>query len=139
MLRYIRHPVEIPIEVRVHGTPSRRTHRTVNLNKYGMALLSDHHFEAGAIVEIRIPLVYPPFMTRARVAWCKPSNSSYELGVEFLSQDDAFSARMVEQVCHIEDYRNSVRRNEGRLLSSEEAAQEWIIKHAAEFPGAGGS
>jgi hypothetical protein len=44
---------------------------------------------------------------------------------------------MVEQVCHIEDYRRSVLRTERRELSLDEAAAEWIAKHAADFPQIG--
>jgi hypothetical protein len=57
--------------------------------------------------------------------------------VTFLDADDAFLARMVEQVCHIEDYRKSVQRLEGRALSPEAAALEWIAHHAAQFPDIG--
>ena len=59
--------------------------------------------------------------------------------MSFIDAQDAFSARMVEQVCHIDDYRKSVRRLEGRELDAEEAAAEWISRHAAEFPEIGSS
>ena len=71
---------------------------------------------------------------QARVAWCKDRRGYYEVGVEFLAEDDMFRARMVEQVCHIEHYRKAVKAKEGRRLSREEAALEWIAKHAADFP-----
>jgi hypothetical protein len=54
--------------------------------------------------------------------------------VQFLDAADAFRARMVEQVCSIERYRREVRRREGRVLSGQEAAEEWIREHAARFP-----
>ena len=57
--------------------------------------------------------------------------------MSFLDAEDAFLARMVEQVCHIEDYRKSVHRIEGRELSPEEAAMEWIEKYASQFPEMG--
>ena len=44
---------------------------------------------------------------------------------------------MVEQVCPIEQYRHEMLKNEGRTLSSEEAALEWIQKYAPQFPGPG--
>jgi hypothetical protein len=44
---------------------------------------------------------------------------------------------MVEQVCHIEEYRRTVQRLEGRELSAEEAAFEWIHRFAAQFPETG--
>ena len=75
----------------------------------------------------------PAFITQARVAWCKARADGFELGVEFLDAEDAFRARMVEQICYIENYRKTVYETEGRALTSEEAALEWIGKHAAQF------
>jgi hypothetical protein len=41
---------------------------------------------------------------------------------------------LVEQVCHIEQYKKEVFLKEGRLLSGDEAAAEWIEKFANQFP-----
>ena len=71
---------------------------------------------------------------KEKVAWCRETEHGYELGVEFLDQDDAFRARMVEQICHIETYREQVQQTEHRDLSPEQAAHEWISKFAEEFP-----
>jgi hypothetical protein len=46
---------------------------------------------------------------------------------------------MVEQVCHIENYRKVVYQAEGLLLRAEEAAMEWISKYASQYPDAGAS
>ena len=84
---------------------------------------------------MRIAYVEPAFEARARVAWCRPrrDGGGYEVGVSFLDAEDVFRARMVAQVCYIEDYRRSIARAEGRELSSEEAAGEWIAKYAHNF------
>ncbi len=139
MTRFIRHPADIPIEVRVHGQLTHDTHNTFNLSIKGLAFRCDQEFELGEIVEIRIPFVRPPFEVEARVIWCKAREERFELGVEFLDQDDAFMARMVEQVCYIENYKKAIYRTEGRLLSPEEAAMEWISKFASQFPGSSGA
>ena len=135
MRQYIRHPANIPIEVKAHDQVTYDINNTVNLGIGGMAFRSDYDFAQGAVVEIRIPFVQPPFEAKARVAWCKPHDDGFEYGVEFLNQEEAYMARMVEQVCHIENYQNAVSRTEGRQLSTEEAAQEWIAKFAAKLPG----
>ena len=49
------------------------------------------------------------------------------------SERDAFRQRMQAQWCQIEQYRQSVLRDEGRLLSRDEAAMEWIDRFAAAF------
>ena len=79
----------------------------------------------------------PPFETTARVAWCRLRDGEYELGLSFIDPDDAFRARMVEQICHMEHYRRQVHETEGRSLTTEEAAREWIERNAARFPPAG--
>jgi len=139
MIRFIRHPADIPIEVKAHGQLVHETHNTFNLSASGLAFRCGREFSPGDIVRIRIPFVRPPFEVEARVAWCKAHEGRFELGVEFLDQDDAFLARMVEQVCHIENYQKTIYREEGRLLSPEEAATEWISKFASRFPGSAGA
>lgn len=76
----------------------------------------------------------PPFEARGEVVWCRRVDACYELGIQFSSEADAFAARMVEQLCYIERYRNEVLAREGRVIDSQTAASEWISKFAASFP-----
>ena len=68
------------------------------------------------------------------MTWCRRHNEHYLIGVEFLDAQDDYRARMVEQICHIEHYKKEVLEREGRLLSGEQAAHEWIHKYAQDFP-----
>jgi hypothetical protein len=134
MRHFIRHPADIPIEVctadqRVHT--KRHTH---NVSLGGLAFHSDYPIDLGIIVNVRIPFVQPMFETKARVVWCSAYEDGFELGVAFLDAEDAFRGRMVEQMCYIENYKKVVFETEGRLLTAEEAAAEWIGKFAAHFP-----
>jgi hypothetical protein len=140
MRQYIRHPVDVPIEIRTSRAAPRRALHTSDVSLGGLAVRSETPVPAGSVIEVRISHVQPPFEAHARVAWCHPGrDGTHELGLEFLDAEDAFLARMVEQVCYIEDYRASVAREEGRQLTSDEAAREWIAKYAATFPGGSGS
>ena len=137
MRQYIRHPVDVPIEVLMDGTPPCTSFHAQDIGQGGLAFWSEISVEPGTQVGIRIPHVEPAFEARARVVWCRNARRpGFELGVAFMDAQDAFLARMVEQVCYIEDYRKTVLRTEGRLLSPEDAAAEWIGKFAALFPGA---
>ncbi|NKI95692.1 PilZ domain-containing protein [Rhizobacter sp. SG703] len=135
MRQFIRHPVDLPVQIgaeNLHGPAAAHAH---DISAGGLAVHVDRAVAPGAHVRIRIPYVQPAFEADARVAWCEPSEiDGYELGVTFLDAEVAFLARMVEQVCHIEDYRQSVGRIEGRQLTAEEAAMEWIERYAGEFP-----
>ena len=67
MRQFIRHPADIPIEVRVRGQLTRGTHNTFNLSIGGLAFRYNREFEPGDVVEIRIPIVHPP--SRRRRVW----------------------------------------------------------------------
>ena len=68
------------------------------------------------------------------MAWCQNEGGQYAVGVQFLDSEEAFRVRMVEQVCHIESYRRDIAEREGRQLTAEEAALEWIGRYASSFP-----
>ena len=134
---YIRHTVDVPLEIQVlPGGPAARK-QGVNISYGGLSFSVAECLEINDVIQLRIPTVDPPFEAHARVAWCKPDNGEYLVGVEFLDSDDAFQSRMVQQVCSIENYRKEVLANEGRTLSSQEAAAEWINKFAGRFPAGG--
>ena len=138
MRQFIRHPVDVPVEIGANATDPPSAVHTHDISEGGLALRSGVAVAPGAEVDIRIVYVQPAFEARARVAWCHPHDEEgFELGVTFLDANDAFLARMVEQVCHIEDYRKSEYRLQGRQLSAEEAAAEWIAQYAEHFPEVG--
>ncbi|HYJ80495.1 MAG TPA: PilZ domain-containing protein [Longimicrobiaceae bacterium] len=133
---FIRHTVGVPIEVRALGGAVARKLQSVTVSVGGLSFLSDEDLELGSTIQIRIAEVKPPFEAPARVVWTSPEGDGYCIGVQFLDANDAFRARMVEQVCSIERYRQEVEENEGRQLTTSEAAAEWIGKYAGRFPDA---
>ncbi|MEW9897123.1 PilZ domain-containing protein [Chitinivorax sp. PXF-14] len=140
MRQFIRHPVTIPFEINACQQADQAdydSHCSCDVSLGGLAFDSLSRLEPGAVVALRIPFVRPPFETTGRVAWCSPHGAGFKLGVAFLDPDDVFRARMVEQLCYIENYKQHVARTEQRELTSEEAAHEWIDKYAARFPRGG--
>ncbi|MDQ3605405.1 MAG: Maf family protein, partial [Gemmatimonadota bacterium] len=132
---YIRHTANVPIEVRaVPGAPAQ-TRSGVNVSVGGLSFVSEEYLEPGRTIDLKISAVEPPFEAHARVVWCRPEEDEYCVGAQFLDANDAFRARMVEQVCTIERYRQEVLEQEGRTLTTEAAATEWIGKFANRFPG----
>jgi hypothetical protein len=138
MRNYIRHPADVPIHLRVQQAGAAGAERIRNIGVGGLCCTSRVGLAQGVLVRVRIPVREPPFESEGMVVWCRRSNGDFEVGIQFLGQEDAFRARMVEQVCHIEHYRRRVREREGRELSPEQAAREWIEKYAAEFPDSDG-
>ncbi len=133
MRQSIRHPSDIPIEISINELEQREAMNDVSFG--GLSFRSRDYIKAGTTIAIRIPFVEPPFETTAKVRWCrKRGPECYDIGVAFPDREEAFRTRMVEQVCHIEHYKREVFEKEGRRLSSEEAAAEWIRRYAATFP-----
>ena len=134
MRAYIRHPADVPIEFLPVSDVKTVKSTAQDISLGGLSFSSKQHLKVGAIVKVKIPIVEPAFEAEAKVIWCLSRPDCYEAGIEFISEQDAFTARMVEQVCHIEHYRMWVKEVEGRDLDGEHAAQEWIGKFAHDFP-----
>lgn len=135
MRRYIRHPSTVPIEFDVveegkHSCCSEM----VNISRGGLCFHSKVAIPESTRVHLEIPIDSPPFEVEGNVAWCKLEDSQFLVGIAFDDRSSAYSVRMVEQVCYIEHYRRWVKQSEGRELSSEQAAQEWVELYAADFP-----
>lgn len=134
MRKYIRHPSDVPIEIELGDVVASRTEYLRDISRGGLCFRSKIPLATDTVIRIRVPLVRPVFEAEGKVIWCKASTDHFDVGVEFLKRSDLFRARMVEQVCYIEHYRNEIRKVEGRELTGEEAALEWIKRYASEFP-----
>jgi hypothetical protein len=140
--QYIRHPSNIPIVWERTGTVSQLSDAANslkeplrNISLGGLCFQSDRFLEQGTAIMVKIDLVRLVFQGQARVVWCRRNDElHYDVGVQFLDTDTGSRARIVEQICHIEQYKHDVLEGEGRTLSGEEAAMEWIHKHADDFP-----
>jgi len=134
MRNFIRHPSNIPIDFQLEDLVIEGNEYLKNISVGGLAFNSKSMIEVGSIIRIKIPLVKPVFQALGRVTWCRPEENHFEVGIKFLDENDTFRARMVEQICHIEEYKQEVFIKEGRKLTGEEAASEWIKRFAVSFP-----
>ena len=136
--KFIRHPAEVPIRVsleRVVDEAEDPTEQTItNVSLGGLAIVSDKPIAQLERVRISIPMLGEDNDLVGNVVWCEEASDGYEVGVEFDRSRDVYRMRMIEQICHIEHYRKEVARLEGRDLSSQEAAREWISRYAGDFP-----
>jgi hypothetical protein len=134
MRSFIRHPTDMPIEV-LDGNQSSSEQTMRNIGHGGLSFRYPRRLPVGVTMRVRIAVTKPVFEADCRVAWCLPENDGYQVGVEFLDQQDLYRMRMVEQVCQIEGYRRDLQAKQGRALSTQEAALEWISRFAKSFPG----
>lgn len=135
MRRFIRHPSSVPIvfDVIECGRGSGSTELR-NVSRGGVCFFNESPLPIGARVHLEIPIDSPPFEVIGQVAWCHVDEDHFLIGIAFDDKSVAYSVRMVEQVCYIEHYRQWVSQSEGRELSSEQAAKEWVALYAADFP-----
>lgn len=119
MRSFIRHPTDIPIEVR-HEDQSCRQDSLRNVSRGGLCFLHSQAAPVGSDIVVRIVLTSPPFEVSCHVTWCPADGSAWQVGVGLLDQSMLFRLRMVEQICHIEYYRCTLRESQGRALSSQE-------------------
>lgn len=134
MRKYIRHPAQVPIEVVSECGQEQDTEYLHDISYGGLCFDSKVCFPKGNNIVIRITLADKSYEITGVIIWTKQKNKGCEIGIAFHGENEAYRVRMVEQVCHIEQYRNQVLKNEGRHLSMQEAAFEWIGKFARQFP-----
>lgn len=134
MRQFIRHPVDIPITYRVTHTGSNWKNHIRNISQGGLRFRADTSLEQGCIVHIGIPIRELEFTAVGIIVWCRKINEHFDVGVRFTDENTEFAVRMIEQICHICHYQRQVLEQEGRQLSREEAAVEWMDKFAQDFP-----
>ncbi|WP_207062831.1 hypothetical protein [Motiliproteus sp. SC1-56] len=130
--QYIDHPREIPITLESLPPPDMAPGGPVPAG--GLRLRWREKVAVGRFLRVRIPTVQPDAWADMLVAWHRLGRDDYELGLRFLDAEQAFKMRLMEQICHINCYQAAVRRREGRQLSTQQAAREWIASFAADFP-----
>jgi hypothetical protein len=136
--KFIRHPVDVPIQVTadwVDDENDETLDQTItNVSLGGLAFVSAKTLPVLERVQVCFPFLERNNTLVGNVVWCERSGSAYEIGIEFEKSRDVFRLRMIEQICHIEHYRKEILLQEGRKLSTQEAAGEWITKYASDFP-----
>jgi PilZ domain len=137
---FIRHPVSMTVQCRKEGHIEVSANEIRDISFGGMYFISADSYVPGDIVEME----FPPLTLRNRITgeiiWSSPVSLKpaiqFSNGLKFLSKRVLFMARMIEQMCCIEKYREAQVRESHRALSGDQAAREWIQMCAAHFPGA---
>ena len=132
--QFIRHPIDIPIEFDIDKQGDIESIEVRDIGDGGLCFISHQPIATGEHIHIVIPICDPKFDAMGIVRWCRQDESAFVVGVAFQQESVVFAVRMVEQVCHIEDYRCHVKETKGIDLTSEQAATEWITEYAHDFP-----
>lgn len=130
---YMRHPADIPIQYSVLSRPSPE-YAMRDISPGGLCFRSDEDIPVGSRIRLAVELGEVSGQIEGIVAWTLRRDYFYDIGVKFARTADKFHFRLIEQLCAIAHYRNAVREKDGRELSNEEAAREWIDQFAGDFP-----
>lgn len=134
MRQFLRHPCDFPVELVIRKQTFLPRQRLHNISLGGVACNSPRGFRRGTSIELRIPLLGDAARYAGVIAWSRKQVNDYWVGIAFIDEDTLFRARMVEQVCRIEQYRRQREQASGSSLPFEELALEWIAQNAADFP-----
>ncbi len=131
---FIRHPHGQPVDCRpavgVGDQRDAHEHPTVG----GIYVESERRFKPDTALIVTLSPRGERHEFLVRVAGSRLEGDIIYIALYLEDEADRFRVRIVEQLCYIEDYRQEVFREEGRELSAERAALEWISKYAARFP-----
>jgi len=133
--RFLRHPIEIPLTYKILKDERRNISQTTNLSDFGISFTVDEPIPEGQILEIHIYSPRQNLFAKSIVKWQQylEKERKYQVGVMFLDKQEGFRARMVEQICQIDLYRQRRMAEEAREIPYNEAAMEWINLHAKNF------
>ena len=136
--RFIRYPSDVPIQVTLDwvddADDGSSDDTLTNISHGGLSFKSNQALVIGQKISVSIPVLGSEASLIGKVVWCAKAVQGFDIGLELENSREIFRLRMIEQVCHIEHYRSEIKRKEGRELSAEDAAREWISRYAGDFP-----
>jgi len=135
--RHIRHITGIPIKITLDYA-SRSYQKSsddliTNVSHGGMSFIADDRFDIGQTIRVRFPILNKRTALSCKVIWCQKTGRGYETGLEFEDPEETQRMKMIDQISDIENYRRRLENQEGRKITSEQAAREWVEQYAGEF------
>ena len=133
MRSYVRYPTGLPVSVPLEEVVASETLYLNNISRGGLSFNSMVVLKIGTVIRLRIPPNRPLFEVFGKVVWCKKMSLQYVIGVAFINADDKARTQIIEMVYRIDEYRRKLLEQEGRGLTHQQAALEWIEKCWTDF------
>lgn len=138
--RFLRHSMCFPLSFRVaRGREGKITKEEISLTNDvswgGLLFSAKHRVEKGTPIVITMPVQDKIFKVKAKVARCVINSDAklYDIGVYFQRFSEAFKVKLIEQMYLISEYRELRSVELDRMLSMQEASEEWIKRYSARF------
>ena len=137
---FIRHPLCLPLSYKVIEKSQKKDQEslpseTVNVSLGGLLFPSKHPIGPDSRIAIKMPFENKVFNVRAQVVRCVQNIDTklYDIAVNFPKTQEAFKAKMIEQIYLIAGYRDMLILQSGKEVSMEEASRKWIKRYSARF------
>lgn len=133
--KYVRQVTGMPVEVTLDYSDniSADDDTITNISLGGLALAAEDPIDINESVQVRCPILSNDAQLSGKVIWCKKSRHGYEIGLNFDDPAEIERIKIFDQIVDIEKFRKLVAEQEGRHLSSEQAAQEWASQYTGKF------
>lgn len=132
--RHVRQVTGIPVEVTIdHQQDYHCADDSItNVSLGGLCFVASDRLEINDPIQVRFPVLNQEGSLNGKVVWCQKTRRGYEVGLEFADPGEVERLKVIDQICEIENFRQAEQR-EGRNLSGEQAAREWVEQYAGEF------
>lgn len=130
---FIQHPDTVAAQLCVTSDHASRGMDLVAHGHGGVCMPSQLGYQPGTPLQVRVCLSGRDLRYHGLVLWRRRRRHAFELGLGFATDAAAYRARMVEQLCHIEAYRQQALAD-GRTIDFETAARQWIARYSSGFP-----
>lgn len=135
--KYIRHITGVPIEVSLDYAPvnliDSEDDTITNVSLGGLSFIATDRLDTSEHIKVRFPVLREDAVLDGKVVWCEKTQRGYEVGLEFDDPEEIDRLKVIEHICHIENYRKEIETREGRKISSDQAAREWVSRFAGNF------
>ncbi len=99
--KYIRHPAKISLEYRIFGEQEIKTETTKDISFGGICFRGQDYIEPGTTLKLKFPSVHTNYEVAGQVVWCSQKKDHVEMGLQFLDENEAYRARLIEEICHL--------------------------------------
>ena len=137
---FIRHPLCLPLSYKVIEKSLKKDQedirsQTSNVSLGGLLFPSKNPVGPESRIVIKMPFENKVFNIRAQVVRCSQNSETklYDIAVSFLRAQEAFKAKMIEQIYLIAGYRDMLRLQSGKEVPLEEASRKWIKRYSERF------
>ena len=130
--REAREPVQVPVSFALNEVLSSESSYLNDISASGASFNAMVALPPGTVILLRLPPSKPVFRAQARVVRCQKLVFEYVIGVEFLSQDEAFRRQLMHLVQRIDAYRREAIQA-GRAITPQMATVEWFDQFGREF------